>query len=184
MPPASPDADFLQAGDTLDAERRESIMDALGEIAVEVRGELESMLQHTRDLLAQTTSTVEATQALLHEARPRVAQVLARVDTSLQRTEQILAQVEPRVGPVTDSVMATLASSNALLIELDSLATLGQTIALENRDELSDAIENLSQAAVILQHFADQISRRPLRFLTGVTPPPDSTVPPDTSRNQ
>jgi ABC-type transporter Mla subunit MlaD len=184
MPPASPDAEFLQEGDTLDAERRESIVDALGEIAVEVRGELESMLQNTRDLLAQTTSTVEATQVLLNEARPRVRQVLARVDTSLQRTEQILAQVEPRVGPVTDSVMATLASSNALLIELDSLATLGQTIALENRDELGDAIEKLSQAAVILQHFADQISRRPLRFLTGVTPPLDSTVPPDTSRNQ
>lgn len=184
MPPAAPDAEFLQAGDTLDAERRASVMDALGEIAVEVRGELESMLQNTRDLLAQTTRTVEATQLLLNEARPRVAQVLARVDTSLQRTEQILAQVEPRVGPVTDSVIATLASSNELLIELDSLATLGQTIALENREELSDAIEKLSEAAVILQHFADQISRRPLRFLTGVTPPPDTTVPPDTSRRQ
>jgi len=184
MPPASPDAEFLQAGDTVGAERRASVMDALREIAVEVRGELETMLQNTHDLLAQTTRTVEATQMLLNEARPRVGQVLARVDTSLQRTERILAQVEPRVGPVADSVMAMLASSHELLIELDSLATLGQTIALENRDELSDAIDKLAQAAVILQHFADQISRRPLRFLTGVTPPPDSTVPPDTSRKQ
>ena len=182
MPAASPGVRFLQAGDTLDAERRTSVMDALGEIAVEVHTELETILQNTRDLLAQTSRTVEATQALLSDARPQVAQVLARVDSSLQRTESILAQVEPRVGPVTDSVLATLASSHELLIELDSLTTIGQTIALENREELSDAIEKLSRAAVILQHFADQISRRPLRFLTGVTPPMDSTVPPDTSR--
>lgn len=182
MPAVSPGAAFLQEGDTLDAERRASVMDALGEIAVEVRAELETMLQNTRDLLAQTTQTVATTNDLLREARPQIGRVFARVDTSLQRTERILALVEPRVGPVTDSVMATLASSHELLIELDSLATLGQTIALENREELSDAIEKLSRASVILQHFADQISRRPLRFLTGVTPPPDSTVPPDTSR--
>ena len=52
------------------------------------------------------------------------------------------------------------------------------------RQALSDAIEKLSSASVILQHFADQISRRPLRFLTGVTPPADSAAPPDTSREQ
>lgn len=184
MPAVPPGATFLQEGDTLDAERRASVMDALGEIALEVRAELETMLQNTRDLLAQTTQTVETTNELLTEARPQVGRVLARVDTSLQRTERILALVEPRVGTVTDSVMATVASSHELLIQLDSLATLGQTIALENREELSDAIEKLSRASVILQHFADQISRRPLRFLTGVTPPPDTTVPPDTSREQ
>jgi ABC-type transporter Mla subunit MlaD len=182
MPDASPGATFLQAGDTLDAERQESVMDALGQIAAEVRAELATMLQNTRDLLVQTTQTIETTNEMLTEARPQVGRVLARVDTSLQRTERILALVEPRVGVVTDSVVATLASSHELLVELDSLATLGQTIALENREELSDAIEKLSRAAVILQHFADQISRRPLRFLTGVTPPPDTTEPPDTSR--
>jgi hypothetical protein len=159
-------------------------MNVLGDIAGQIRDELETMLQSTRELLAQTTSTIETTQGLLAETRPHVIQVLSRVDSSLQRTERILGLVEPKIGPMTDSVMAVLSSSHELLAELDSLATISTNIALENREDLSNAIDQLARASVILQHFADQISRRPLRFLTGVTPPPDSLAPPDTSRDQ
>jgi ABC-type transporter Mla subunit MlaD len=184
MPEVAPDADFLEPGDTLVAERQGSVVDALTEIAEGVRGQLETLLDGTRSLLTETTETVETTGALLAETRPRLSRVLARVDTSLSRTERILAQVEPRVGPITDSVMTTLASSHALLEELDSLTTVAQAMALENRASIRDAIEKLARSAEILQYFADQISRRPLRFLTGVTPPPDSTVPPDTSEQE
>jgi ABC-type transporter Mla subunit MlaD len=184
MPPSSSEVQFLQAGDTLDAERSASVMNVLGDIAGQIRDELETMLQSTRELLAQTTSTIETTQGLLAETRPHVIQVLSRVDSSLQRTERILGLVEPKIGPMTDSVMAVLSSSHELLAELDSLATISTNIALENREDLSNAIDQLARASVILQHFADQISRRPLRFLTGVTPPPDSLAPPDTSRDQ
>ena len=179
MPPAPAGVALLQEGDTLRAERRASVMESLGGIAVEVRGQLDTLLANTRELLTQTTRTVTKTGTLLDETRPRVEQVLARIDASLGRTEQILAQVEPRVGPLSDSVATTLANTNALLRQLDSLTVIGQTIALENREDLNQAIARLSRAAEILQHFSDQISRRPLRFLTGVTPPPDTTVPPE-----
>ena len=181
MPPASPGATLLEEGDTIRATRRASVMESLEGIAGEVRGQLDTLLANTRALLTQTTRTVTKTGTLLDETRPRVEQVLARIDASLSRTERILAQVEPRVGPLSDSVVTTLANTNTLLGQLDSLAVIAQTIALENRADLSQAIARLSRAAEILQHFSDQISRRPLRFLTGVTPPPDTTVPPDQS---
>jgi hypothetical protein len=44
--------------------------------------------------------------------------------------------------------------------------------------ELSD---RLLRAAVVLEHFSDQVSRRPLRLFTGVRPPPDSLTRPDSS---
>jgi hypothetical protein len=56
-------------------------------------------------------------------------------------------------------------------------------IAIENRAYAKEIAERLLRTAVVLEHFSDQVSRRPARLLTGVTPPPDSLLPPpDTTR--
>ncbi len=181
MPPPSRDTLFLQTGDTIASERRAGVLDALSEIAIDFRGQLDSTLAETRSLLRRTAHTVRETGALLTQARPQVDRVLARLDAGLGRTEDILAEVEPRVGPLSDSLVATLAATHQLLVELDSLTSLAQTMVQENRGAISQTLENLNRSAIVLQHFADQISRRPLRFLWGVTPPPNTVVPPDSS---
>jgi hypothetical protein len=83
-----------------------------------------------------------------------------------------MAQVEPRVGPVADSIMATLVHTRDVLVGLDSLTTTARGVATDSRAAIIETIENLSRAAEILEHFAEQISRRPMRMLWGVTPPP------------
>ena len=55
---------------------------------------------------------------------------------------------------------------------------------MDNRASVAEAVEHLTRAAAILEYFSDQMSRRPLRFLWGVTPPMDSLVPPDTLESQ
>jgi hypothetical protein len=46
----------------------------------------------------------------------------------------------------------------------------------ENRADLRTAVVNLTEASRQLNHFVDQMSRRPYRALTGVKPlPRDST---------
>ncbi len=183
MPPATPAQVFLQPGDTLESERRASVMEALADIATGMHEDVLAALAETRQLVVKTTATVDQTGSLLAEARPQLQTVLDRLTQSLERTDRILAQVEPRIGPATDSIMVALENANVLLEELDSLATTAHDMATENRADITFAIDKLTRSAVILEHFAEQLSRRPLRMLWGVTPPPppDSAVPDTTT---
>ncbi len=165
---------FLQPGDTLESERRAGVMQSLSEIAAGMHEDALAMVTETRQLLTHTTRAVDQTNTLLASARPRVEDVLERLSGSLERTDRILAEVEPRVGPVTDSIMATLAHTHEVLAGLDSLASTAHDVATENREAVAEMVAKLSRSAEILEYFAEQISRRPLRMLWGVTPPPDT----------
>lgn len=174
----------LQDGDTIPAERQASVVDALAAIAADLRERLEVTLEETQILLRKTTETIGVAGDLVAEARPEVRQILERTEQSLTRTEELLASVQPRVGPLADSVEVTLTAAHEVLRGLDSLTTIAQGIAVDNRASIATAVEHLTRAAAILEYFSDQMSRRPLRFLWGVTPPMDSLVPPDTLDSQ
>lgn len=167
----------LEAGDTLASERPRSTMDALAEIAEDVRRELRTTLEGTRTLIARSTRAVEQTHQLLATNGPLLSDVLTRLAGTLERTDGLLAEVTPRVGPLSDSVRLVLADTRRALARADSLLLLAGGIAGENRATVRELSERLLRAAVVLEHFSDQVSRRPLRLFTGVRPPADSTRP-------
>jgi ABC-type transporter Mla subunit MlaD len=174
---------YLEAEDTIPATRPEGVLDALSEMAGELRGEIQAVLQDTRVLMARTTAAVEDTRTLMATNGPLVTEVLARLADNLERSDRLLADVEPRVGPMTDSVLATLGDTRRALQSADSVLRLAGDIAQENRAYAKQIAERLLRTAVVLEHFSDQISRRPARLLTGVKPPPDSLLaPPDTGQ--
>jgi ABC-type transporter Mla subunit MlaD len=176
MPEAGHGGGVLAPGDTIPAQRRASMMSELSEIATKIRGTLEDALTDTRTLLRQTTQTVATTGDLLRRTQPQLLEMLGRLDTTLARTDQVIADVGPRVGPTADTLMATLVTAHATLTELDSLAIVARDMTVENRDEITLTIQRLSRAAVVLENFAERVSRRPLRVLTGVAPPPPDTT--------
>lgn len=174
---------FLDPEDTIPALRPASLLDAVADMADELRGELQQTLEQTRTLMAQTTAAIEDTRTLMATNGPLLSEVLARLADNLQRSDDLLAEVQPRVGPLNDSVLATLSDTRRTLQRADSVLAIAGTIALENRAYARDIAERLLRTAIVLEHFSDQISRRPARLLTGVTPPPDSLLaPPDTVR--
>lgn len=173
---------YLEAEDTIAATRPDGVLDALTEMAGNLRGELQAVLQDTRLLMARTTAAVEDTRALMATNGPLVTEVLARLADNLERSDRLLADVTPRVGPMNDSVLATLGDTRRTLQTADSVLRLAGDIAQENRAYARQIAERLLRTAMVLEHFSDQISRRPARLLTGVTPPPDSLLaPPDTA---
>jgi hypothetical protein len=109
---------------------------------------------------------------------PLVTDVLTRLSANLERSDQLLADVQPRVGPLNDSILATLGETRKALQRADTVLRLVGDIAIENRAYARDIAERLLRTAVVLEHFSDQISRRPARLLTGVRPPPDPALPP------
>jgi ABC-type transporter Mla subunit MlaD len=183
LPDAFDGQAYLEAEDTISATRPEGVLDALSEMAGDLRGEIQAVLQDTRVLMTRTTSAVEDTRTLMAANGPLVTEVLARLSANLERSDRLLADMEPRVGPMTDSVLATLGETRRALQSADSVLRLAGDIAQENRAYARQIAERLLRTAVVLEHFSDQISRRPARLLTGVTPPPESLLaPPDTGR--
>jgi len=174
---------YLEPGDTIETTRPEGVLTALTDMAGELRGELQAALRETRALLVRTTAAVEDTRGLMARNGPLVTDVLTRLAANLERSDQLMADVQPRIGPLNDSVIVTLAETRHTLQRADSVLQLAGEIAIENRAYAKEIAERLLRTAIVLEHFSDQISRRPARLLTGVTPPPDSLfAPQDTTR--
>ena len=170
---------YLQAGDTIDSERRVSAIDQLGEVASKLSGEIDTTLRDTRAMMRRASSAVAQTQTAMALLTPLMEQSLKRVITNLERTDRMLATLEPRLDPLADSVSVALHDTRVVLRHLDTLSANANTVATENRAAIHEAVERLRRSATLMEHFAEQVSRRPTRLLTGVkVPPPDSGTPP------
>ncbi len=165
---------YLAAGDTIGSDRPESALESLGKIATALGGEADSALRDTRALAHRTMAAIAQAQGLLSQNGPQLHEALARLTETLDRTEAVLTAVAPRIVPLDDSLTATLADTRALLRHMDTLVTTASAITSENRDVIRETAERLRRSSEVLEHFADQVSRRPTRLLTGVTPPPDT----------
>ncbi len=162
-------------GDTIPSERLQGAMDALGRMATDLSDDLRKTIQETRALVQQTTRTARETERLVSASTPRVEEVLGQLSTSLDRADRMLADLSPRVAPLADSLTAVLADTRRALRQVTTLAQSADSLASENRVPIQETIQHLHNSAVLLEHFADQVSRRPTRLLTGVQPPPLDT---------
>ncbi|MBI4421603.1 MAG: hypothetical protein HY560_12330 [Gemmatimonadetes bacterium] len=162
---------YLEPGDTIGSERQTSAMDRLGDVAQQLSTEVEEALKETRALLAGTNRTVVRTDSLVATTTPLVQRVLTDLAGSLERADRMLATLEPRVGPAADSLTATLAETRQLLKRLQDVATTTNTLATENREAIRETIDHLRRSSIFMDNFIQQVSRRPMRMLTGVKAP-------------
>ncbi len=167
---------LLAPGDTIESTRRMSALDLLGKVASQMKDELLATFQEVRALIRTSNQAAVDARAKLNETTPRINTLLAQVSDILDRTESILTDTQPRVAMIQDTVLAALSDTRQLIQKMDSLAVVAHTMAGENRATINDIIGHMQRTAEILSHFADQVSRRPLRILSGITPPDDTAT--------
>lgn len=165
---------MLGAGDTIGSDRPASALDSLKVVVTNLSGDIHQVLVQARNALTGVQRTLAQASTTLHDLTPGVEASVASVSASMARIDSVTRRIPPGLA---DSVTATLASSNRLLLQLDSLARDARSLASENRNDLRSTAANLAELSRQLNHFADAVSRRPYRFLTGVTP-----LPPDTGK--
>jgi ABC-type transporter Mla subunit MlaD len=157
---------FLEPGDTVDARRKSSAMDQVATVAEDISRQLE-------DVLRQTSRTLSGIQGTIARVAPGMDSTLGYVASTMERLNAFVARVD-RAG-MADSVSAMVASTNRLLARLDSLAGDARSVAVRNGAALGETMQNLNALTRRLNHFVDEMSRRPYRLLTGVRPlRPDS----------
>ena len=158
---------FLNPGDTIAASRRGSPMDRVAEVADE-------MSQRVQTLVRQATLTLERVQTTLRDVTPDLQSTLGNVATTMGRVDSLVGQVS-RAG-IADSIIATVTTTRTLVARLDSLARDAHALTTENRDDLRETVTNLAELSRQMNHFVDQMSRRPYRMLTGVKPLPKDSA--------
>ena len=174
--PSEPSVSRLLApGDTIESTRQVSTLDLLGEVASQMKDELLATFQEVRALILTSNQLAVDAQAQLNETTPRINALLAQVSDMIDHTESILTDTQPRLAMIQDSVLAALSDTRQLIQKMDSLAVMAHAMAGEN-GTINDIIGHMQRTAEILSHFADQASRRPLRILSGITPPDDTAT--------
>lgn len=161
---------YLQAGDTIDSRRKGGALEAFAQVASDISNDLKDALRQTTRTLVRVQSTVTQTERTLREVTPNVERTLGSVATTMGRVDSLIERLQR--GGFADSVAATVAGTNRLLVRLDSLARAASALTSENRADLRATVMNLTEASRQLNHFVDQMTRRPYRALTGVKPLP------------
>jgi len=165
---------YLDAGDTIDSRRKGGAFEAFAQVASDISDDLKDALRQTTRTLVRVQSTVTEAEQTLRAVTPNVEHTLGSVATTMGRVDSLIERLHR--GGFADSIAATIAGTNRLLVRLDSLARDAAALTTENRADLRSTVTNLTEASRQLNHFVDQMTRRPYRALTGVKPlPRDST---------
>lgn len=168
---------LLEAGDTIDADRKASVLDQVAEAAQHLSKEVENVIHRTNQTLEHVDGLLATATGVIRDVKPSVEATLQDVATTMGRVSALVQRLDPGLA---DSVSSALALSNRLLSRLDSLAARASEMTTENRADVRTAVANLTQLTRQLNHLTEEVSRRPYRFLTGVKPlPADSTRPSD-----
>lgn len=171
---AGPAQEFLNAGDTVVSARKGSAMDAVAQVAQGLSRQVDVVLRQTNRTLLAVEATVGHAERSLARAAPDVVIAVDRLARSVARIDSLVGRVTD--AGLADSVVVTLERSARLLARLDSLAGQSLTFVAENRADLRETVANLTQMSRQLDHFVEEMSRRPYRLFTGVRPLPGDSV--------
>ncbi|MBI3792137.1 MAG: MCE family protein [Gemmatimonadetes bacterium] len=165
---------YLQPGAILRGDVATGLNDQLKAVA----GELGEEIKRT---LKATTRLVDSLQVVAHEARGAAQNVTQLTQQGKEELPVLLANVNRDLNSVDSLVRELRTLSPALKVSLDSVNRLvsdtRKTVNTVNgmmkdrEPEVARIAANLDSTAVLLRWFVEQVARRPMRALTGVTIP-------------
>lgn len=166
---------------TIPGTRTTAVIDQLNKLAADLNTEVQQVIVSTLgllDSLKRTASTatlaLETTEGTVRETREAMPALFASVQRDLATADTLLRglqQVTPATLRLADSVALLLSDSRRSIADLTRLAT-------SREPELTRILANLDTSAVLLRHFSGEVTRSPIRAITGVVPPTPRDVPP------
>lgn len=167
----------LQPGDTIESVRRSTPLDQMAQVADSLARQVSLVLADTRRLLGDVDATVRQVHQTVANVSPALQHSFTEVDASLtdlrpllRHADSLVSHADAGFGTVQDSLARTLGTAHQLTQHLDSLVELARTMGGENRADIRSTVEHLQATSAKLEYFVDQVSRRPLRMISGVHP--------------
>lgn len=173
----------LAPGDTILMHRGTSPLEAFGALATDLKGTIQqtlvaatATLNSARGLADSLKVTTGTARRFLAATQPGTEKVLDGVTASLDRLRLVLDSANVRTGLTFSQVNETMARSRTLMANVDTLTRTLAAIGGENRPEINEMIVNFRNISTQLGYVLEQLSRRPLRFISGVKIPDSLTL--------
>lgn len=158
----------LQTGDTISSTRRGSALEALTNVASELSQEVKEVLRQAHQTLTRVQGTLANVDRTVREVSPDVTRTLAYVSSTMGKVDSLAGRIQQTGAP--DSITTLVSNANRLMLRLDSLTTVVHSIAGDNQTRINETVVTLLQVSRQLDHFVEEMSKRPYRLFTGVKP--------------
>ena len=182
--------DSLLPSDTIAMHRLPAAMAALGGLATDLKSNIQDALNATtvtlnayRRLADSLSRTTSSARAFVEGIRPGTEATLAEASANLSRVRRLLDTADVRTGVTMHQVnltleqtRATMQQSRLLMASADSLTSLITAMGGENRPELRAMLLDARFLTQQLQYVMEQLSRRPMRAMSGVQLPESLTA--------
>ena len=123
-------------------------------------------------LSARIGHAADAVEAFV--SSPDAKKTFANLNAAIDDTRTVLAKLDGNVGPVSDELKKTLTEAQVALKSLDSAAATTRRFVLEQGrvgDDVTQALEQVADAAAALERLADTLDRNPSSLLVGKKKP-------------
>lgn len=151
--------------------RMQLVVDSVGRDLRMIIGQVEELVKSLAVTVQTSTTTMKAANTMLATVQKDMPAIMSSVKANLASADSLMTSLHA----VTPATVATLDSVRALLGDSRIALTKATSFLDDNEPQLSSTIANLDQASAVLNNLLKEVSRRPLKALTGVKPPPLAT---------
>lgn len=154
----------LRGGGTTN--RMQLVVDSVGRDLRLVIASVERLVKSLDVTVASATTTMKSADRMLASVNQEIPGIVQGVRANLASADSLIKSLHS----VTPATVATLDSVRALLGD-SRIAIARATQFLDaNEPQLASTLANLDQASAVLNNLLKEVSRRPLKALTGVKP--------------
>ena len=155
----------VQQGGTTN--RMQLVVDSVGRDLRAVIANVQTLVKSLEVTVASATTTMKSANAAITTVNQELPGIMGSVHSNLASADSLIKSLKT----VTPATIATLDSVRGLLGD-SRVAIARATQFLDNNEpQISSTLANLDQASAVLNNLLKEVSRRPLKALTGVKPP-------------
>jgi len=155
----------VQQGGTTN--RMQLVVDSVGRDMRLAITQIETLVRSLAVTVSAATATMKAANGVLATVSQDVPAIMGSVRANLASADSLMKSLHT----VTPATVATLDSVRALLGDSRIAIARASSFLDSNEPRLSSTLANLDQASAVLNNLLKEVSRRPLKALTGVKPP-------------
>jgi ABC-type transporter Mla subunit MlaD len=161
----------IQIGGTTN--RMQLVVDSVGRDLRLVIAQVADLVKSLDATVTSASGAMRSANTVLGGLNAEMPGVLASVKSNLASADSVIRAMQA----ITPATVATLDSVRSLLGD-SRLAVARATQFLDaTQPQIASTLTNLDQASAVLNNMLKEVSRRPLRAITGVRPP--SFAPPE-----
>jgi ABC-type transporter Mla subunit MlaD len=147
--------------------RMQLVVDSVGRDLRLVIASVERLVKTLDGTVASATATMKSANTMLASVNQEIPGIMSGVRANLASADSLMKSL----NTVTPATVATLDSVRALLGDSRIAISRATQFLDANEPQLSSTLANLDQASAVLNNLLREVSRRPLKAITGVRPP-------------